>query len=140
MGCDYIICQCHWGTEYDPNHNAMQEAMARTCVREGANLVIGHHPHVVQGIDFIENVPVIYSLGNLCFGGTINLSGYDAIIAQAFISFGSGKPETQIELIPIKTSSRYPENVNDFRPVPAESSEKAIIMMKVQADTGFLLP
>lgn len=140
MGCDYIICQCHWGTEYDPNHNAMQEAMARTCVREGANLVIGHHPHVVQGIDFIENVPVIYSLGNLCFGGTINQSGYDAIIAQAFISFGSGKPETQIELIPIKTSSRYPENVNDFRPVPAEGSEKAIIMMKVQADTGFLLP
>ena len=118
----------------------MQEAMARACVREGANLVIGHHPHVVQGIDFIENVPVIYSLGNLCFGGTINLSGFDAMIVQAFISFESGKAETKIELIPIKTSSRYSENVNDFRPVPAEGSEKAVIRMKIQGDTGFLLP
>jgi hypothetical protein len=140
LGCEYIIYQCHWGTEYAPNHNAMQEAMARACVREGANLVIGHHPHVVQGIDFIENVPVIYSLGNLCFGGTINLSGFDAMIVQAFISFESGKAETKIELIPIKTSSRYSENVNDFRPVPAEGSEKAVIRMKIQGDTGFLLP
>jgi poly-gamma-glutamate synthesis protein (capsule biosynthesis protein) len=118
----------------------MQEAMARTCIREGANLVIGHHPHVVQGIDFIENIPVIYSLGNLCFGGTINLSGYDAMIVRASIFFESGKPETKTELIPIKTSSRYSENVNDFRPIPAEDIEKEIIRMKVQADTGFLLP
>ena len=140
LGCEYIIYQCHWGTEYATNHNAMQEAMARACVREGANLVIGHHPHVVQGIDFIENVPVIYSLGNLCFGGTINLSGYDAMIVQAFISFENGKPETKTELIPIKTSSRYSENVNDFRPVPAAGNEKDIIRMKVQNDTGFLLP
>lgn len=140
MDCDYIIYQCHWGTEYDPNHNAMQEAMARTCIREGANLVIGHHPHVVQGIDFIENIPVIYSLGNLCFGGTINLSGYDAMIVRASIFFESEKPETKTELIPIKTSSRYSENVNDFRPIPAEDIEKEIIRMKVQADTGFLLP
>lgn len=140
MGCDYIVYQCHWGTEYDPNHNAMQEAMARTCVREGASLIIGHHPHIVQGIDFIENIPVVYSLGNLCFGGTINLTGYDAMLCRASVFFGSGKPETKIELIPIKTSSRCSENVNDFRPVPAEGGEMEAIRAKVQADTGFLLP
>ena len=118
----------------------MQEAMARTCVREGADLVIGHHPHVVQGIDIIEGVPVIYSLGNLCFGGTINLSGYDAMLARVTVSFDGEKPETKTELIPIQTSSRSAENINDFCPVRAEGPAADVVMNKVQADTGFRIP
>ena len=140
MGCEYIVYQCHWGREYDPNHSAMQEAMARTCIREGADLVIGHHPHVVQGIDIIEGVPVIYSLGNLCFGGTINLSGYDAMLARITVSFDGEKPETKTELIPIQTSSRSAEKINDFRPVRAEGPAADVVMNKVQADTGFRIP
>ena len=140
MGCEYIVYQCHWGREYDPNHSAMQEAMARTCIREGASLIIGHHPHIVQGIDIIDDVPVIYSLGNLCFGGTINLTGYDAVIARVYVSFGNQNPETKIELIPIQTSSRSTDKINDYRPVPAEEATAATILKNIQYDTGFLVP
>ena len=139
-GCAAVITVMHAGTEYASEPDSYQKQIVKRAAECGSDLVIGHHPHVVQGIDFIENIPVIYSLGNLCFGGTINLSGYDAMIVRASIFFESGKPETKTELIPIKTSSRYSENINDFRPIPAEDIEKEIIRMKVQADTGFLLP
>ena len=105
QGAEFVIYQCHWGTEYEENHNALQEAMARACARAGADLVIGHHPHVVQGLDWIGDMPVVYSLGNLMFGGTIRLTTYDAMLAQA--SFYPDREENRVELrlIPIQTSS-----------------------------------
>ena len=142
MGCELIVYQCHWGKEYSTHHNVLQEAMARTCVREGANLVIGHHPHVVQGVDYIDGVPVVYSLGNLSFGGTIQLSSaaYDALVVQAIADFGGEKPEIRVRLIPVLVSTRAAERVNDFRPVPAEGEDTERILRKIQIDTGFRIP
>ena len=142
MGCEFIIYQCHWGTEYDPHFNALQQTMAHACVYAGANLVIGHHPHVVQGIDYIGDVPVIYSLGNLCFGGTIELDerGYDAILLRAEITFRDDKPDVGIRIIPILTSSHYPERINDFRPVPAEGMDYIRILYYVQRDSSIRVP
>ena len=115
--------------------------MAHACVRAGADLVIGHHPHVVQGIDYIEGVPVVYSLGNLCFGGTIPLSGYDAILVRAEFAFGEQeKPKISLRVIPILTSSRAAENINDFHPVPAEGMDFVRISYLVQSDSGRPLP
>ena len=139
-GAEYIVYQCHWGTEYDENHNALQEAMARRCWRNGANLVIGHHPHVVQGVDFIGEMPVIYSLGNLMFGGTIRLTTYDGMLAQAIIHFThSGEVRTDIRLIPILTSSKAANRVNDYQPVIATGDDRTRILQQVQKDTGFSL-
>ena len=141
-GCEYIVYQCHWGNEYDPHFNAIQQTMAHICVNAGADLVIGHHPHVVQGMDYIDGTPVIYSLGNLCFGGTIELDsrGLDAILARVQVTFGPEKPETKIRIIPIRTSSRAAEGINDFRPVPAESHDAARILKDVQNDSGIEIP
>ena len=142
MGCEFIVYQCHWGTEYDPHFNALQQTMAHACVRAGANLVIGHHPHVVQGMDYIGDVPVIYSLGNLCFGGTIDLDerGFEAILVRAEITFGEGKPETSVRIIPIWTSSKAAEGINDFCPVPAEGIDAVRIRYYVQRDSGVKVP
>ena len=142
MGCEFIVYQCHWGTEYDPHFNSLQQTMAHTCVYEGADLVIGHHPHVVQGIDYIGNVPVIYSLGNLCFGGTIDLDerGYEAILLRAEITFGDDKPNVSLRIIPILTSSSFTEKINDFRPVPAEGIDAVRILYNVQHDSGVRVP
>ena len=139
-GAEIVIYQCHWGTEYDTAHNALQEAMARACVRAGADAVIGHHPHVVQGIDVISGVPVIYSLGNCCFGGTIRLTTYDAMLAQLeFVFRDTKKPDVYVRLIPILTSGRAQEGVNDYRPVIAGLEDSKRIMQTVQADTPFRL-
>ncbi len=138
-GAEYIIYQCHWGTEYEENHNVLQEAMARACARAGADLVIGHHPHVVQGIDWIGDMPVIYSLGNLMFGGTIRLTTYDAMLAQLLIYPERMENRTEIRLIPILTSSAASQKVNNYQPVIATGEDALRILKQVQKDTPFLL-
>jgi poly-gamma-glutamate synthesis protein (capsule biosynthesis protein) len=57
----------HWGEEYALRHNQSQAELATTFINQGADLIIGHHPHVVQGIDFINDTVVFYSLGNYIF-------------------------------------------------------------------------
>ncbi len=61
------IVYIHWGDEYDTTHNRAQELLAKELVGAGADLIIGHHPHVVQDIDMIDGVLVFYSLGNYIF-------------------------------------------------------------------------
>lgn len=61
---DLVLVFPHWGVEYDRIHSARQEEMARWLIQEGADAIIGAHPHVVQDTQVIDGVPVIYSLGN----------------------------------------------------------------------------
>lgn len=139
-GCDVIIYTCHWGTEYAENHNELQERIAAAAAAAGADIVIGGHPHVVQGVGSVGNVPVIYSLGNLMFGGTINMQGYDGMLAQLRLRFGeAGYLGCTVELIPVLTSGSAAQGVNDYCPVVADGEDKARILQKVQADTDFEL-
>ena len=61
---DYIIVLPHWGIEYRHRHSPEQEDLARWMVANGADLIIGTHPHVPQDIQYIDGKPVLYSLGN----------------------------------------------------------------------------
>lgn len=63
-GADYIIALPHWGTEYQLRHSRKQEETAQWLAGNGADFIIGTHPHVVQDTGLIGNTPVIYSLGN----------------------------------------------------------------------------
>ena len=63
-GADYIIALPHWGTEYRLKHSKEQEDFARWLSQQGADFIIGAHPHVVQDIGMIDGTPVAYSLGN----------------------------------------------------------------------------
>lgn len=139
-GCDLILYTCHWGTEYAPNRNATQERMAAAATAAGADIVLGGHPHVVQGVDTVQDTLVLYSLGNLMFGGTIDMTTFDGMLAQLRLRFGEdGYVGCTLSLIPVLTSGRAAEGVNDFRPVVAQGEDKARILQKVQDDTGFPL-
>lgn len=65
---EFIVVGVHWGNEYELFPNKEQRDLARKLVRDGADAVIGHHPHVPQGTEFINGRPVVYSLGNFLFG------------------------------------------------------------------------
>ncbi len=138
QGAVYVIYQCHWGTEYSESHTVLQEAMARRCYRAGADLVVGHHPHVVQGIDYIGDMPVVYSLGNLMFGGTIDLKTFDGLLVQAAFPLAE-KGTPTLRLIPVLTSSRAAERINDYRPAVAGGEDWLRILETVQRDTPFSL-
>lgn len=64
---DVLIVSFHFGEEYKTVHNQRQENLSHLAVDAGANLVIGHHPHVIQDIEYYKEVPIVYSLGNFIF-------------------------------------------------------------------------
>lgn len=135
LGCDAIVYSCHWGEEYSPLHNRKQERMAQYAANSGADIIVGTHPHVVQGVDNLDGCAVLYSLGNLVFGGTHELQTFDALLARATLRFDGDHNYlgAQIELIPVLTSGSVPEN--DFRPVLAEEGDAQRILALVQADS-----
>ncbi|MDI3543252.1 MAG: hypothetical protein PWP57_856, partial [Candidatus Atribacteria bacterium] len=63
----FIIVSIHWGKEYQLKSSSSQRELARRMMAAGANIVVGHHPHVVQEIELIQGKPVFYSLGNFIF-------------------------------------------------------------------------
>src|SRR5262249_32026446 len=69
---DLVILFFHWGREGHHEAEPYQVRLAQTAVSAGASLVLGSHPHVLQGMEIRDGVPVIYSLGNLVFGGNWN--------------------------------------------------------------------
>ncbi|MFA6094427.1 MAG: CapA family protein [Candidatus Paceibacterota bacterium] len=63
----FVVISIHWGNEYELEPNIFQKEYARKLILAGADLIIGHHPHVVQSVDEYQGVPIFYSLGNFLF-------------------------------------------------------------------------
>lgn len=63
----YTLVYLHWGEEYKHAHSDYQATVATTLIDLGADAIVGHHPHVVQGIGWYKEVPIFYSLGNFIF-------------------------------------------------------------------------
>lgn len=138
-GADYIVYTCHFGVEYEPNHNELQTLMARTAIDAGANLVIGHHPHLVQGIERYQDGLIFYSLGNLVFGGNLELTTFDGLLVQVRLDFEDRLlRRTAVRLIPVITSGARP--ANDFRPQPATGTDKERILQAINADSDRVYP
>ncbi len=64
---DFVIVNIHWGEEYKTISNTRQRTLARIMIDAGADVVIGHHPHVVEEMEVYKNRPIFYSLGNFIF-------------------------------------------------------------------------
>lgn len=135
LGCEVVIYTCHWGTEYSPAHDSeLQKAMAQSAIDAGVDIVVGGHPHVVQGIEYRNGTLILYSLGNLMFGGTHDMTTFDAMLAQVRLRFGAnGYEGATLSLLPVLTSSSAP--VNDFCPILATGQDAQRILAKVQADS-----
>lgn len=69
--CDYLTVFVHWGIERDEYPQDYQVSMAEQYIDAGADLVIGSHPHVLQGITYYKDKPIFYSLGNFIFNQNI---------------------------------------------------------------------
>ena len=67
---DVVIALPHWGPEYDATPDYLQRRAARWLVEAGADVIVGNHSHVVQGMQILGGVPVFYSLGNFVFDQT----------------------------------------------------------------------
>lgn len=64
---DIVITHIHWGTEYKTKYDKRQKQIAEVLADAGVDIIIGHHPHVLQTVDIIDDTIVFYSLGNFIF-------------------------------------------------------------------------
>ncbi len=77
---DIVIVFCHWGTEGDSNYGQDQKNLAKAFVEAGADVIIGGHTHCLQGVSYVDGVPVIYSLGNFWFSQSTLDTGMSQVI------------------------------------------------------------
>lgn len=130
-GVDLILACCHWGTEREYYPEEYQQTFGRLCIDWGADLVIGHHPHVLQGIEEYQGKYIIYSLGNFCFGANRNPSDKDTMIFTQTFTFVEGEKteDTTVRIIPCSLSSVATRN--DFKPTVAVGEEAERIINKI---------
>jgi len=89
-----IIVSFHWGTENSPTVTAGQRELGRFAVDMGADLVLGHHPHIIQPSELYQDKWIVYSLGNFVFGGNSNPTNKNTEIFQQKFSFVNGQLTT----------------------------------------------
>ena len=132
QGAQLIIASFHWGTEKEYYPDEVQKELAHGAIDAGAHLVLGHHPHVLQGIEKYHGRYICYSLGNFCFGGNKNPSDKDTMIfRQTFTIRGNEVAQDDVvEKIPCSLSSS--SSHNNYQPTPAEGSEKERIQQKIE--------
>ena len=132
-GAQIIIVNFHWGIEKEYTPNATQKKLAHLAIDEGADLVIGHHPHVLEGIEKYNGKYIAYSLGNFCFGGNKNPSDKDTMIFQQTFTIdtdGKVADDDNINIIPCSLSSS--SNKNDYCPTPLEGDEAERVRQKIE--------
>lgn len=119
-GAELIIFNYHWGIEKSYHSDATQRAIGHYCIDQGADLVIGHHPHVVQEVEVYKGKPIAYSLGNLVFGGNNNPSDKNCLIFRQNYTFDLNTRKISAsshQAIPYKISSASWRN--DYHPTKA---------------------
>jgi hypothetical protein len=138
QGC-YVIIDFHWGDENSYSPNATQKYLAHFSIDNGADLIIGHHPHVIEEIEQYEGKLICYSLGNFCFGGNTNPTDKDTFIFQSKLNFKDGNLISQeIRVIPCSISSV--DYINDYCPTPMEGKNKSDFLAKLNSlskNSGF---
>ena len=118
QGAEIVICAYHWGTEGSYRATADQEKFARASIDAGADIVYGHHPHVLQRIEQYGNGVIMYSLGNFSFGGNNFPRDLDSALVQLEVirELDGTIRLGQMTLIPVSVSSMAVQN--NFQPTP----------------------
>lgn len=126
-----IIISIHWGEENSYTPNSLQTELAHYAIDQGADLVVGHHPHVLQPIEEYHGKYIAYSLGNFSFGGNFNPWDKDTIIFQANYQVVNGQfwGLSGIKVIPARISTSTERN--DYRPVEVGGEDYNRILHKV---------
>ena len=103
---DWIIVNYHWGVELADYPGDWQIDLARFTIDQGADLVVGHHPHVLQGAEVYKGRPIVYSLGNFIFGGNAR-SDYDTAVLKVSLKDRNMK----VEFLPVEVKKFQPNVV-----------------------------
>lgn len=124
-GVDIVIANFHWGIEYAHSMTSTQIKRAHMAIDSGADIVIGSHPHCLQGIEVYNGKYIVYSLGNFVFGGNSapKQIGRECLIVKMYFHFFNGRL-TNVEMIPIPCIISSISSRNNYQPIVAQGNEK----------------
>lgn len=139
-GAQLIVVIFHWGNETETVPDSNQTTLGRIAIDEGADLVCGHHPHVLQGIETYKGRNIVYSLGNFCFGGNSSPSDMDTMIYQQTFTIDADgvKKDNVTNIIPCSISSAAYDGYNNYQPTPAEGYEATRILGKINERSSWI--
>ena len=139
-GAQLIVVIFHWGNETETVPDSNQTTLGRIAIDEGADLVCGHHPHVLQGIETYKGKNIVYSLGNFCFGGNSSPSDMDTMIYQQTFTIDANgvKKDNVTNIIPCSISSAAYDGYNNYQPTPAEGDEATRILGKINERSSWI--
>ena len=139
-GAQLIVVIFHWGNETETIPDSNQTTLGRIAIDEGADLVCGHHPHVLQGIETYKDRNIVYSLGNFCFGGNSSPSDMDTMIYQQTFTIDANgvKKDNVTNIIPCSISSAAYDGYNNYQPTPAEGDEATRILGKINERSSWI--
>jgi Putative enzyme of poly-gamma-glutamate biosynthesis (capsule formation) len=127
-----IVVNVHWGVELEDTPLPSQREAAHAMIDAGADLVVGHHPHLLQGVEDYNGHYIFYSLGNFSFGGNTEVKNPQTIILR--VMFGrdeNGRAAvTRVSVIPCLTTSTG-STKNNYRPVPLYGSKGKAVVTKL---------
>lgn len=124
QGAQIVVCSLHVGTEEQPQPRAGQPSFMRYCIDAGADVVYGHHAHVLQSVQFYKGKPIFYSTGNFTFGSMSKVDP-DTGIFQLTYDVVDGEPILRrFSVVPCRT-----QGSGDYRPYIL-TDEKEIITMR----------
>lgn len=139
-GAQLTVVIFHWGNETETVPDSNQTTLGRIAIDEGADLVCGHHPHVLQGIETYKGRNIVYSLGNFCFGGNSSPSDMDTMIYQQTFTIDADgvKKDNVTNIIPCSISSAAYDGYNNYQPTPAEGDEATRILGKINERSSWI--
>ena len=139
-GAQLIVVIFHWGNETETVPDSNQTTLGRMAIDLGADLVCGHHPHVLQGIETYKGKNIVYSLGNFCFGGNSSPSDMDTMIYQQTFTIDADgvKNDNVTNIIPCSISSAAYDGYNNYQPTPAEGDEATRILEKINERNSWI--
>lgn len=131
VGVNLKIFSFHWGIEKSLEQNSIQIKLAHYAIDQGVDLILGHHPHVLQGIEKYNGKYIVYSLANFVFGGNSYPYDRDSMIFQIKFNFENKKIlDAVITIIPVSITSSD-NGYNDYRPKILTGSQKTRVLKKI---------
>lgn len=139
-GCDVILAFVHWGWEYRYQPEQWMVELGHWLVDLGCDMVVAGHAHVLQPMEYYQDAPIFYSLGNFCYGGHSNPEDKDcALVQQEIVRAPDGSISLgALKIVPCSISGD--EHSNDFCPTPYEEGsagyQRVLDKMNVAAADG----
>ncbi|MEG0640606.1 MAG: CapA family protein [Clostridia bacterium] len=137
-GVNAVIFTPHIGQEYDNLHNDWQTDIAHQLIDMGADLYVGHHPHVVQGMEVYKNRHILYSLGNFVFGGNTAIRGnaLRCLVARVEMTFADDGTYLGQKLRLYAAHTSGDEKENNFQPYLVTGEEAQAVFELMDADSA----